>query len=122
MAGRWNGNGYNAPTDGSNSWVSGSSANQSPRKMLSVAQLGFSNHSISGTSTAPNINVPPVARFESVQTTEPDVERVAKHIQSIWATCEYNQHNTTRNSFLIDITRVYAAKIDKIFPKYSKKN
>lgn len=117
MAGRWNDNSYNAPTDGANSWVSGSSANQSPRKVLSVAQLSFSNHGVSGTSTAPNINVLPVARFEPVQTTEPDVERVAKHIQSIWATCKYIQHNTIKDSFLIDITRVYAAKIDKIFPK-----
>jgi hypothetical protein len=104
MAGRWNDNSFNAPTDSANSRAGGSSANQSPRKVLSVAQLSFTNHGIDGTSASPNTYAPQAARFEPVQTIEPDVERVAKHIQSIWATCEYAQRNTVRNSFLIVIT------------------
>lgn len=90
MAERWNENSCNAPAaDITNFRAAGPSSNQSPRKMHSNAQIGFSSYGVGGTST-PNTYASPVTHFEPVQTFEPEVERIARHIQSIWATCELN--------------------------------
>ncbi|XP_025200796.1 exonuclease mut-7 homolog [Melanaphis sacchari] len=116
MAGYWNDNSCNAPTDGATNFrVAGSSANQSPRKVLSVAQLSFTNHSVGDISEAQNAHVSPVARYEPVQTFEPDVERVAKHIQSIWATWKQSKVLTdTLRSFFKFSPNPYASLLELI--------
>jgi len=104
MAGRWNKTSCNAPTaDVTNFRAAGPSSNQSPRKISSIAQISFSSYGVGGTSATPNIYVSPVSHFEPVQRFEPEVERIAKHIQSIWATCECAQHNTVVDMFIVVI-------------------
>ncbi|XP_022165293.1 exonuclease mut-7 homolog [Myzus persicae] len=75
MAGRWNENSYNAPAaDVANFRGAGPSSNQSPQKMHGNEQISFSSYGVGSTSATPNTFV------------SPEVEHIARHIQSIWAT------------------------------------
>jgi len=78
MAERWNENSCNTPAaDVSNFRAAGPSSNQSSQKMHSNEQISFSSHGVGVTSATPNTFV------------SPEVERIVRHIQSIWATCKY---------------------------------
>lgn len=100
MAGRWNDNSHSVSAEGdSYGAAAGSSANQAQRKVYSVAQMNFSGYG--GTSATLNSYMPPGAHLEPVPRIEPEVELIAKHIQSIWATCKWMLHKCLGDLFTI---------------------